>query len=71
MTKPGKQRRSWNNGTRIHVTLGHMHRAREQDAVLIIDNKTGNVTPVSVQAAYKIADALVDHAEQLDRKDQQ
>lgn len=61
------QRRAFRQGTRIHITVGHMWHAPAEQAVLIIDNKTGNVTPISVPAAYNIANQLVDLAEQLER----
>lgn len=67
MTSTAKKRRSWENGGRIHITAGHMHKATEQPAVLIIDNLTGNVTPISTSAAYKVANQLVDLAETLER----
>lgn len=70
MSKSSKRNKGWSHGTRVQVTNGHMHRATEQPAVLLIDNKTGNVTPISTQAAFIIADKLVDQAEQLERKGQ-
>ena len=65
MSVRSTRNKGWRKGSRVLVTEGHHHRSSEP-AVLLVDNKTGNVTPVSVQAAYIIADKLVDQAELLE-----
>ena len=65
MTKPGKQAKNRRSGKRLVVRLGHQHHSAEP-AVVIIDTLTGNVTPVSAEGAFAVADRLVDEAERLD-----
>lgn len=67
MTKPGKQAKSRRGGKRLVIRLGHHHHSTEP-AVVIIDALTGNVTPVSAEGAFAVADRLVDEAERLEAR---
>lgn len=68
--KATRAHRNWINGNRIKVTEGHFKDHPDKTCVILLDHKTGNVTTLSVPAAYKLADQLVDLAEQLERKGQ-
>lgn len=50
------------------VRLGHHHHS-DEPAVVLIDAHTGNVTPVTPEGAFAIADRLVDYAERLERQE--
>lgn len=49
------------------IRLGHQNHSTEP-AVVLIDALTGNVTPVTVEGAFAIADRLVDEAERLEAR---
>lgn len=66
MTKPGERAKGRRGGKRLVIRLGHHHHSTEA-AVVIIDTLTGNVTPVTAEGAFAIADRLVDQAELLER----
>lgn len=68
MPTKGEKQQAWRKGKRLSVFIGHHPKNKAEPAVIIYDNATGLFTPLSVEATYRVADKLIDTAEQLEQR---